>query len=346
MTLAPFKIAVVGCGGMSEAWIRYAEERRKTLGDVEIVALVDLRKESAEAKARAFELKAPCFTSLDEALRSTGANLVFDISIPESHKTVALTAFSHGCSVFGEKPMASSLADAREMVAAAKKAGVRYSVMQNRRYLPGIRAYRQLVAEHLGQVGLVNADFYLGPHFGGFRDSMDSPLVLDMAIHTFDMARLIAGADPVSVYCKESNPSWSWYKGASSATCVFELENGAVFTYRGSWAAEGAPTTWEGDWRVVGAQGTALWNGADEPWAEVVSPLPAGETMPFQRSVERRTPGGGWLGRSGHDGCLDEMFAALKEGRPAETDCADNVKSVQMVFGALESSRTGKIVSL
>jgi len=344
--LAPYKIVVVGCGGMSEAWIRYAVERQKKLGDVEVVALVDLRREAAEAKARAFELTVPCFSDLGEALRATTADLVFDISIPESHKAVALRAFSHGCSVFGEKPMASSLADAQVMVAAAQKARVRYSVMQNRRYLSGIRAYRQLVFDHLGPVGIINADFYLAPHFGGFRDAMDSPLVLDMAIHTFDMARFLAGADPVTVYCKESNPSWSWYRGAASATCVFELNNGAVFTYRGSWAAEGAPTTWEGDWRIVGAQGTAQWNGADPPWAEVVSPLPAGETMPFQRSVERRTPGGGWAGRAGHDGCLDEMFAALKEDRPAETDSADNFKSIQMVFGALESSRTGKVISL
>jgi hypothetical protein len=165
--LAPYKIVVVGCGGMSEAWIRYAVERQKKLGDVEVVALVDLRREAAEAKARAFELTVPCFSDLGEALRATTADLVFDISIPESHKAVALRAFSHGCSVFGEKPMASSLADAQEMVAAAQKAGVRYSVMQNRRYLSGIRAYRQLVVDHLGPVGIINADTSL--HLPDFR---------------------------------------------------------------------------------------------------------------------------------------------------------------------------------
>ena len=35
---------------------------------------------------------------------------------------------------------------------------------------------------------------------------MDSPLVLDMAIHTFDQARFITGANPISVYCHEFNP--------------------------------------------------------------------------------------------------------------------------------------------
>ena len=61
------------------------------------------------------------------------------------------------------------------------------------------------------------ADFFIGAHFGGFRDEMAHVLLLDMAIHTFDQARKILGADPVSVYCHEFNPAGSWYAGASSA---------------------------------------------------------------------------------------------------------------------------------
>ena len=49
---------------------------------------------------------------------------------------------------------------------------------------------------------------------------MESPLILDMAIHTFDQARFITGADPVSVYCHEFNPPGSWYK-EMQPRCVF-----------------------------------------------------------------------------------------------------------------------------
>ena len=41
---------------------------------------------------------------------------------------------------------------------------------------------------------------------------MESPLLLDMAIHTFDQARFITGADALSVYCHEFNPAGSWYR--------------------------------------------------------------------------------------------------------------------------------------
>ena len=40
------------------------------------------------------------------------------------------------------------------------------------------------------------------------------------------------------------------------------------------------------------------------------------------------------------------MFLALEEGRRAETDCRDNIKSMEMVFGAVESAKTGKKVLL
>ncbi|MNN74445.1 hypothetical protein D3C81_1906460 [compost metagenome] len=47
-----------------------------------------------------------------------------------------------------------------------------------------------------------------------------------------------------------------------------------------------------------------------------------------------------------HHGCLEEMFQALAERRPAETDCRDNRYSMAMVFGALESARTGRKIEL
>ena len=51
-----------------------------------------------------------------------------------------------------------------------------------------------------------------------------------MAIHTFDAARFLAGADPVSVICHEWNPPGSWYDHDASAVAVFELSGGILYT--------------------------------------------------------------------------------------------------------------------
>ncbi len=336
-----YRIAVAGCGSMAQTWIKHACGR----ADADIVALVDLNEASARERAKQFNLACPVYDDIGEAIRREKANLVFDVTIPPAHKAIVTTALKRGVDVFGEKPMASSLAEAQKMVANARKTGRMYAVMQNRRYLKNIRAFRDLVAApHIGKPGLVCADFFIGAHFGGFRDVMESPLLLDMAIHTFDQARFILGnAIPVAVYSHEFNPKGSWYKGSAAAVCVFEFSDGSVFNYRGSWCSEGCNTSWEAAWRVTGEKGSAVWDGNDAVYAEVARPS---HPQKFINDMERIDGKLDWTGREGHDGCLDEMFSALSEGRKAETDCDDNIHSMKMVFGAIESAKKAKRIIL
>ena len=73
--------------------------------------------------------------------------------------------------------------------------------MQNRRFDPIARALRDFLAEgHIGRVNTLHADFFVAPHFGGFRDTMEHILLRDMAVHTFGSARFLAGADPLTPF--------------------------------------------------------------------------------------------------------------------------------------------------
>ncbi|MDQ0226396.1 Gfo/Idh/MocA family protein [Metabacillus niabensis] len=332
------KIIVAGCGGMSNTWFDYVSQRE----NAEIVGVVDVNLEAAKAMVERRDLGVPSFTNLSEAIMKTDANLVFDITIPAAHKEIVITALEAGCNVFGEKPMAETLKDAKEVLRTARKTGNTYTVMQNRRYLNQIRTFQTILSNGtIGEIGSIHADFFLGPNFGGFRDLMDHPLIVDMAIHTFDQARFLTGKDPVSVYCHEYNPTGSWYKGNASAICIFEMTDGTVFSYRGSWSAIGNQTSWESDWRVTGSKGSARWDGSNNPICEVID-----ETKPieFITPVKQINIESEKAIREGHWGCLDEMFQALEENRLAETDCRDNIKSMEMVFGAVQSAKTGKKV--
>ena len=102
--------------------------------------------------------------------------------------------------------------------------------------------------------------------------ALEHPLLQDMAIHLFDAARAISGADPVSVYCESFRPPWTWYPGACSAMAIFEMTGGLRYTFTGSWSAHGLPTSWTGSWRAAGERGTAPWDGED---ALMVGPAPA-----------------------------------------------------------------------
>jgi predicted dehydrogenase len=333
------KAVLAGCGRMSSAWI----EASKTIPGLELVGFVDVNEAAAREKASDYG-HGITGTNLGAVLDETNPDVVFDCTVPEAHMDVTLTALAHGCHVLGEKPMADSMANARKMVEAAQEAGKLYAVIQNRRYDPNIRRVKRLIENgSLGQLTTVNSDFYIGAHFGGFRDHMKHVLLLDMAIHTFDAARFLSGADPVSVYCKEWNPAGSWYDQDASAVAIFEMSNGLVYTYRGSWCADGFPTTWESEWRIIGQNGTARWLGNQHIEAQVISKT--GGFISQYEDVE--IPDDGGTDKvDGHKGILREFVECVRDGGTPGTICTDNIKSLAMVFGAIESAETGKVVDI
>lgn len=331
-----YRVVQVGCGGMGRGWIGNA------LGTpgLKIVGLVDIQRAAAEKAAEQFNLTAVVFDTLAEALASTKADIVFDVTVPAAHPGVVIEALQAGRHVLGEKPMADSLESAQQMVSAATESGRTYAVMQNYRYTPGIRAVKSFLdSSQIGEVQEAHADFYIGAHFGGFRDEMDYPLLLDMSIHTFDAARFLTGADPVSVYCHSFNPKRSWYRGDSSAIVIFEMTGGSVFSYRGSWCGEGLHTGWNSHWRLLGERGSVRWDGNETITAESVAPdaTPAFH-LPLQTHALEVPP----MPLNGHAAVMAEFVAALQAKRVPETDCHDNIKSLAMVLAAVKSARTGK----
>ena len=342
--LPTVRALLVGCGGISRAWLTAARD----IAGLEIVGLVDLDREVARQRAAEFGL-ADRFIGddIDAALSETAPDAVFDCAVPEAHAGITLAALRAGCHVLGEKPLATTLADARRLVAAAREVGKIFAVIQNRRYDPNIRRLRAfLQSGAIGRLTAVESDFHVAAHFGGFRDAMPHVLLLDMAIHTFDAARLLTGADPLTVYCHEWNPPGSWYAQGAAATAIFELTGDIVYTYRGSWCAEGLNTAWEAAWRVTGERGSVTWDGADGFAAQVVAePGRPGRLRSTYRdvAVPPLPPG---EQATGHAGVLREFVRCVRDGATPETAAADNIKSLAMVLGAIESAERGERVAL
>ncbi len=337
------KVGLVGCGAMSRAWLQAAAKIR----DLRIVGLADLDTERAKSRAAEFYLKeADIVSDVHVLIAASRPDLIFDVVVPAARHQVVSAGLAAGCHVLSEKPMAETLADARDLVERARAAGRIHAVVQNRRYLPGVRRIaRALRAGAIGPVTSIHADFFLAPHFGGFREEMDHVLLLDMAIHGFDALRCMTGLAASGVYCREWNPPNSWYRQGSSAAAIFELENGAVFIYRGSWCAAGLGTSWECAWRFVGAKGALTWDGADQIRIEALGsgerkglfdPLEAFEPPPL--APEDRV--------DGHFGVLSDFVSAVQSGTEPETVGHDNIRSLAMVFGAIESAHAGRRVEI
>lgn len=333
-----FRVVVVGCGGIAGAWLGSKATQELT----EIVGLVDINEAAARKRAEEFGLQEVMIgTDFEAMLTATKPDIVFNLTIPDAHYETTLTAFRHGCHVLCEKPLADTLEHAQAMVQAAANAGKVFAVIQNRRFDPNIRRLRAFIdSGAIGKITTVHCAFLLDCFFGedNFRTHMPHVLIHDMAIHTFDAARFITRATPKNAYCLEWNPSDSRYDRDVSASAIFQLSDGIVYTYQGSWCPKGLNTPWEAEWRIIGERGSVYWSGSTFR-AEALNAEGRIVEMPVPE-VEMDIEG------TFHDGNIRAYLTCLRDSRTPETLASDNINSLAMVLAAVESSETGQKVEI
>jgi predicted dehydrogenase len=112
------RVGVIGCGDISDAYF----SRAPLFRDFFITACADLRPAAAEVKARRYGVE-PC--AVDRLLASDDVDIVLNLTVPAAHAEVALNALQAGKHVYGEKPLATSLADGEKILALAQALGLR-----------------------------------------------------------------------------------------------------------------------------------------------------------------------------------------------------------------------------
>lgn len=115
---SPHTVGIVGLGVISGQYL----DTLRTVADVRIVAVADLDRDRARAVADTID---GCrVLTTDDLVAADDVETVLNLTIPAAHADVALAAIAHGTAVFGEKPLAATLADARAMTDAASAASV------------------------------------------------------------------------------------------------------------------------------------------------------------------------------------------------------------------------------
>jgi len=331
---------LVGCGNISQVWLNAIQE----IPDLKIIGLVDTVKEKAAIVAKNFGLSININTDLSASLQQNLPDVVFDCTTPDSRMEIISTAFKYGCDVLVEKPLASTLGEAKKIILLSKKEKKMCATIQNHRYNPGTRRLSAFLKTGvLGEITFCSTNFFIGSKFDGFRNNMKHVLLQDMAIHTFDSVRAVLGTDPVSVYCKEWNPKGSWYDHDASAVAIFEFANSIVYTYQGSWCSQGLRTAWESQWRINGTCGSVIWDGCEKFSAQILNSENSGNSQFTDISVpnlEKSSKTGG------HFGVISDFIDCIRTKQSPETICDDNIKSLQMVYAAIESSKQGKKVEV
>ncbi|CAN5451979.1 Gfo/Idh/MocA family oxidoreductase [soil metagenome] len=317
---------------MAGAWLQPAA----THPDLTVVGLSDLNTAAAEKRRDEFAPGSAIGRDFSHMLAELRPDVVFNCTVPAAHFPITEEALRAGSHVLSEKPLANSMAEARSLVETARTTNRLFAISQNYRYNSSVRTVQSLIGTGvIGELTAVDCDFAVGAHFDGFRLEMEHVLLHDMSIHHFDLARLFSDGLAVEVFCKEWNPKASWYRHGANAHAIFTLSEGIVFSYRGSWCAEGTPTSWSGTWRFVGTKGTLRWDGADGISLEAVK-TPGGFFSEISTTSMLVQPAPGR--DAGHASIINEFVACLQHGTTPETNGADNLHSLAMVFGAIESA--------
>ncbi len=337
------KVLVIGCGGISGRWI----EALISGTGAELMGLLDLDLRRAEGRKKEFQLTVPVFTDIEEAVRTLDVDTAAVLTPPDMHLPVSRICLEKGLDVLCEKPLAGTMKDAREMLRLSETCKKRILVMQNRRYLSGIRKLRALI-DHgaVGDVTMVHAEMLLGAHFGkeDFRYHMAHPLLLDMLVHTIDEARYILHDREIrSAYCQEFHPKDSWYEGDAGAVLIFETMDGAVISIRGSWVSHAENTSSNGRWHIAGTKGAVLWDGKEQLFVSGIQPVP-GDAGYFEEEGIREAQDIPEIGRTEHRGCIDAMLQALTDGSSLDTECFRNIHTLELVFACLKRSAEGRKV--
>ncbi|MFJ4209905.1 Gfo/Idh/MocA family protein [Paenarthrobacter sp. NPDC089675] len=117
-TIQPTRVGIIGCGAIIAQYLT----NFRRLDSIDLVAVADLDRSRAQAVADSYEgVRA---LAVDELLAADDVDLVLNLTIPAAHAEIALKAIAAGKSVYGEKPLAATTAEAREVLEAAKSAGV------------------------------------------------------------------------------------------------------------------------------------------------------------------------------------------------------------------------------
>jgi predicted dehydrogenase len=176
-------MAVVGVGHLGKHHARILS----TMPGVALVAVVDTNRARAEEVASANRT-----TPLTDARELTGKVDAVTVAVPtEIHRDIALPFLSAGVAVLVEKPMARSLAEADDMIAAAAKAGATLAVGHTERFNPAVAVAQPLVA---------NPRFIEVHRLGVFPErSLDIDVVFDLMIHDLDVVLSLVDSEVESI---------------------------------------------------------------------------------------------------------------------------------------------------
>jgi predicted dehydrogenase len=209
--------------------------------DVEVAALCDIDDQKLSTRARELGIPARnCFSDYHDLLERADVNAVSILLPSLLHSEAALAAAQHEKHILVEKPLASNLAEADEMIQAAQHHDVTLMVAMNRRYAFLFRHVKALLDSCvLGDIFCVRghhmsafspeSPYWTSPSRRTLRDCAGGTL-MELGFHTIDLLQWLVG-DVTTVYAQTSREGLRGYlEGEDTSLLSLKYKNGAIGT--------------------------------------------------------------------------------------------------------------------
>lgn len=299
----------------------------------------------ASARQLAARHSSRAFASAQDLIERSDADVVC-IATPNGFlASLAISALEAGKHVLLEKPMGRNLAEARQIAAAAARAGRKLKIGFNHRYHPAIATARQRI--HAGDVGeLINIRVRYG-HGGrpgyekewrGDPELAGGGELLDQGVHVVDLLHWFAGV-PESAFGFTQTAVWPVKPLEDNAFGLFRYGNGMVASMHTSW------TQWKNlfSFEAHGSIGSIAVEGLGRSYGverTIVAVRNQGGGVPAMTETPYDEPDRSWERE------WDDFVAAIATGAPYLGTPQDGVVAMGMIAALYESARTGTLVPL
>ncbi|WJH33527.1 Gfo/Idh/MocA family oxidoreductase [Paenibacillus sp. CC-CFT747] len=247
--IQPLRFILVGLGTMGSVWCRQTVPYLTGSLGAEFTAAVDPNEASHRHAIEAGLSPDRCYTDLRSALQQHNSDFVISVVPPALHEGIVDLALEFGCDILSEKPIADTLEASCRIFQKVKAAGRKMAVTMSHRFDQDKQTLERLI--HSGKYGAVDsiigrfsADFRRFASWGKFRHEMDYPLLVEGAIHHFDILRSLAGSNPKTLYAKSWKADWGQYTGDSNTMVICEMENGVKTFFEGSKTSAATTNSW------------------------------------------------------------------------------------------------------